>query len=39
MVVQITGTAGGQLFARVYGDSAANRLATYYKNMNILSSA
>lgn len=35
----ITGTAGGQLFARVYGDSAANRLATYYKNMNILSSA
>ena len=34
----ITGTAGGQLFARVYGDSAANRLATYYKNMNILSS-
>lgn len=33
----ITGAGGGDLFAKVYGTDAANRLKTYYKNMNILS--
>ena len=35
----ITGARGGELFAKVYGDSAANQLSTYYKNMNLLSNA
>jgi len=33
----ITGAGGGDLFARVYGQDAANKLKTYYKNMNIIS--
>ena len=32
----ITGTSGGSLFAQVYGQEAANKLSTYYKNMNLL---
>jgi hypothetical protein len=32
----ITGTSGGDLFANVYGDAAANRLKNMYKNMNLL---
>lgn len=34
----ITGTAGGDLFTNVFGVDAGNRLKTYYKNMNLLSS-
>jgi hypothetical protein len=33
----ITGTAGGDFITKVYGTDAANKLKTYYKNMNILS--
>ena len=34
----ITGTAGGDLFTNVFGVDAGNRLKSYYKNMNLLSS-
>ena len=33
----IKGSAGGDLFAQVFGKSNANNISTYYKNMNILS--
>ena len=32
----ITGSQGGELVAKVYGDNAANRMKTYYKNMNLI---
>lgn len=34
----ITGTAGGDLFTKVFGLEQGNRLKSYYKNMNLLSS-
>ena len=34
----ITGTAGGDLFIKVFGLEQGNRLKSYYKNMNLLSS-
>ena len=34
----ITGTAGGDLFTNVFGIDDGNRLKSYYKNMNLLSS-
>lgn len=35
----VKGTAGGQFVQAVFGDQAANRMRTYYRNMNILASA
>ena len=32
----IAGSQGGELVAKVYGDNAANRMKTYYKNMNLI---
>jgi hypothetical protein len=32
----ITGSQGGELVAKVYGNNAANRMKTYYKNMNLI---
>ena len=32
----IKGSAGGELFAAVFGKNNANNISTYYKNMNIL---
>ena len=34
----ITGTSGGDLVAKVYGDTQANNMRNYYKHMNILNS-
>ena len=35
----VRGTAGGQFVQTVFGDQAADRIKTYYRNMNILASA
>ena len=35
---QVVGTSGGDLVAKVYGDTQANNMKNYYKNMNILNS-
>ena len=34
----IQGSGGGELVAAVYGDTAANNIKNYYKNMNLLNS-
>ena len=34
----ITGSKGGELVAKVYGENKAKQLKDYYKNMNILNS-
>jgi ribosomal protein S20 len=35
---EITGTAGGDFFTKVYGEDAGRRLQNYYKNMNLIGS-
>ena len=34
----ITGTAGGDFFTKVYGEDAGRRIKNYYKNMNLIGS-
>jgi hypothetical protein len=35
---EITGTAGGDFFTKVYGEDAGRRIKNYYKNMNLIGS-
>ena len=35
---EITGTSGGDLFTKVYGEDAGRRIKNYYKNMNLIGS-